>query len=738
MKNKDNQHADEDLIKILREICGPDWYKQHHDENSHRIKADLSGQIFICLFNLQEIQEIQDSFALVTGVASIITTTEGVPITSPSNFCHLCQNVIRKTDLGLKNCFRSDAEIGRYNAGEPIIQQCLSGGLWDAGASITAGQIHIANWLIGQVRNENTDTEAMKAYARRIGADIDEFLAALQMVTVMSADQFRQVSKALFLMANQMSQRAYQNLQQTHLILERRRAEKIISKSPAVAFHLRNEPGWPVEYVSENVYALFGHTAEDFMGGRITYSELIYSEDAARVAEEVAKNSLDTRVKEFSHEPYRIISSAGEKKWLEDITRIIRTEDGHVSGYEGIVMDITERKEMSEERRKLESQLQRAQKMELIGTLAGGVAHELNNILGVIVGYPDLLLKKLPEESPLRQNILKIQQAGIRAADIVQDMLILARRGVVTKEVVSLNRILSDHLNSPAHQQGMGQHPRIQTDERYECDLLNILGSPAHLSNMMMNLIQNAIDALPDGGKITISTHNQYLDKGTGSYEGVGEGDYVVMRISDNGAGMSSEDTDRIFEPFYTKKRMGRSGTGLGMAVVWGTVRDHEGYITVDSSSHEGTTFTLYFPVTRSETADECVSAPTETYMGSGEKILVVDDMAEQREIAAMLLKKLGYTVSEASSGEEAIEFLRHNPADLLVLDMIMDPGIDGLETLRRALKLYPGQRAVIASGFSETGRVREAWRLGAGSYISKPFTLEKIGLAVKGELGTS
>ncbi|GAG21439.1 unnamed protein product, partial [marine sediment metagenome] len=169
--------------------------------------------------------------------------------------------------------------------------------------------------------------------------------------------------------------------------------------------------------------------------------------------------------------------------------------------------------------------------------------------------------------------------------------------------------------------------------------------------------------------------------------------------------------------------------------VVWGTVKDHKGYIDIQSAKGKGTTFTLYFPVTRKEVGKDKSLVTIEDYMGKGESILVVDDVEEQREIASRILKRLGYSVRTVSSGEDAVNYLKDNPADLLLLDMIMDPGIDGLETYKRILEFHPNQKAIIVSGFSETKRVKEAQRLGAGAYVKKPFLLEKIGLAIRDEL---
>ena len=213
------------------------------------------------------------------------------------------------------------------------------------------------------------------------------------------------------------------------------------------------------------------------------------------------------------------------------------------------------------------------------------------------------------------------------------------------------------------------------------------------------------------------------------------EGDYVVLKVSDNGKGISAEDLGKIFEPFYTKKVMGRSGTGLGLAVVWGTVKDHHGYIDVRSEEGKGSVFTLYLPVCREEILSERKGVPTESYKGRGEWILVVDDVREQRELATAMLTGLGYRVSAVSSGEEAVTYLMTHRVDLLVLDMIMDPGMDGLETYQKVLEINPTQKTIIVSGFSETDRVKKAQALGAGDYVQKPYIREKIGLAIRREL---
>ena len=401
---------------------------------------------------------------------------------------------------------------------------------------------------------------------------------------------------------------------------------------------------------------------------------------------------------------------------------------GEIKYYDGVIEDITEHKQM-------EIQIQQSQKMRAIGLLAGGVAHDLNNILSGIVSYPELILLDLPEGSPLEEPIRTIQDSGKKAAAIVQDLLTLARRGVSNFEVINLNDVIFEYLKSPEFKKLKSFHPLVDIKTDLKSDLLNIKGSAVHLSKTVMNLFSNAAEAMSKGGEIFIKTENKYIERSEAAGDDIEEGDYVVMTISDTGVGIAPEELDRIFEPFYTKKVMGRSGTGLGMAVVWGTVKDHDGYIKVASKLDHGTTFHIYFPITRAEATDDLDLNEAADYEGKGEKILVVDDVKEQRQIASKILSRLGYSVKVAGSGEEALEILGQETADLIVLDMIMAPGIDGLETYEQIVSSHPGQKAIIASGFSETDRVKKAQQLGAGRYLKKPYTMNKIGMAVKREL---
>lgn len=401
-----------------------------------------------------------------------------------------------------------------------------------------------------------------------------------------------------------------------------------------------------------------------------------------------------------------------------------------------IFEDITERRRQEEERKRLEERLHRAEKMEALGTMAGGVAHDLNNVLGILVGYSELLLYEVDEtSSTLRSYARAIQEGGAQAAAIVQDLLTLTRRGVPSRQILNLNSIVMDCQASPEVAGILAHHPNTGIKVDLEVDLLNISGSSVHLRKTLINLLINAVEAMHNGGLITVKTRNQYLDGPISGYDEVKEGDYVVLTVSDTGEGIPGTDLQRIFEPFYTRKVMGRSGTGLGLAVVWGTVKDHFGYINVESEENNGTMFSLYFPVTREEIAPEQIALSASDYLGKGESILVVDDVKEQRELATMMLTKLNYTVASVPSGEEAVKTMQEHSFDLIVLDMIMDPGMDGLDTYLKIQEIHPYQKSIIVSGFSETERVAKAQALGAGAYVKKPYELKRLGLAIRKEL---
>ncbi len=521
-------------------------------------------------------------------------------------------------------------------------------------------------------------------------------------------------------------------------ITERREAEEALRKSEEkyrLLIDTATEGIWAIDaghrttYVNRAMADILGYEQEEMLGRPV--EEFFFPDDLPS-HERLMKERHEGKDEVYER---RFRRKDGSALWTQLSAKAVHDDRGRFAGSFAMLTDITARKRGEEERIALQDRLQRAEKMEALGILAGGVAHDLNNALGILVGYAELLHDKLDESDPRRTDARNITAGGERAATIVQDLLTLARRGVQTTTVINLNKTILEYLASPEHFKMMSLHPNVRVRTEQENGLLRIRGSQVHIAKTLMNLVLNAAEAMTSGGEVLIRTENRYLDRQVNGYEEMREGDYVVLAVSDSGEGIADDDMKHIFEPFYTKKTMGRSGTGLGLSVVWGTVKDHDGYIDVASVKDKGTTFRLYFPVTQEADEEEDIAVPEADYTGRGEKILVVDDMKAQRELAESILTRLRYSVDTVPSGEEAVEYLKSKEADLIVLDMIMDGGIDGFETYRQISEIRPGQRAIIVSGFAETDRVKMAQSLGAGTFVRKPYIKERIGLAVRKEL---
>lgn len=399
-----------------------------------------------------------------------------------------------------------------------------------------------------------------------------------------------------------------------------------------------------------------------------------------------------------------------------------------------IMQDITKQKRVEEEKKILQEKLLRAQKMEAIGLLAGGVAHDLNNILSGIVSYPELLLLNLPEDSEMRKPLMAIQESGNRAAAVVDDLLTVARGVACVKESHDLNTLVEEYLHSPECNKLKSLYPHVTCRQQLSAPHPYVACSPVHIKKSLMNLVTNAAEAIVNEGTIFIETHNHFIDGAAAVEYLIKAGEYVVLTVRDTGPGISDKHREHIFEPFYTKKKMGRSGTGLGLSVVFNTVQDHGGKIMVTSSS-EGTCFTLYFPASKGKEFKQTENFDRKNITGKGEHILVIDDEPQLRDIACQILKTLGYRVDSVCSGELAVTFVQEHPVDVLVIDMLMEPGMNGRQTYEEILKQYPGQKAVIASGFSENDEVRAALQSGVVGFIKKPYSMMELGWAVKAAL---
>jgi CheY-like chemotaxis protein len=369
--------------------------------------------------------------------------------------------------------------------------------------------------------------------------------------------------------------------------------------------------------------------------------------------------------------------------------------------------------------------------MEAIGLMAGGVAHDLNNILSGVISYPELMMLKLPQDSPVQEDLKKVVASGQRAAGVVADLLTVARGAATVKEVACLNELIKSYMTSPEFCKLSSLYPLVTFIPSLTPGVATISCSPGHIQKMLMNLVTNAAEAIDENGEVRVSTCSHVVsDKD--SLHDIMPGNYTVLQVTDTGTGISRYDQEHIFDPFYTTKKMGRSGTGLGLAVVWNTAQDHGGHVTVESDDR-GTSFIIYLPV--SPETHTCKMPPSKSSLeelhGKG-KLLVVDDEKNQREIAVKILSVLGYEVSAVSSGEDAISFVKHKQPDLVLLDMLMDPGLNGRQTYERIFRRFPDQKAIVVSGYSESEDINKLMEMGVLGLLKKPYTMEKMGLIVK------
>jgi CheY-like chemotaxis protein len=313
---------------------------------------------------------------------------------------------------------------------------------------------------------------------------------------------------------------------------------------------------------------------------------------------------------------------------------------------------------------------------------------------------------------------------------VVADLLTVARGAAIAKEIQDLNVLVKEYLASPEHKKLTTLYPEVLFAHGLEATQAGIFCSPLHIKKCLMNLVTNAAEAVVGNGAVNITTHEKKIDENKAPEYEIAAGEYIVLSVEDTGSGIPEKDLQHIFEPFYTKKVMGRSGTGLGLTVVWNTVQDHESKIFV-TSDEKGTCFQIYFPVSKEKSVVIGESSQQEETAERSGTILIVDDEPQLRDIAARMLKSLGYTVDSVCSGELAIKYILDKPMDLIVIDMQMEPGMNGYETYLEISKIYPEQKAVIVSGFSDSADVKATLKLGANGFIKKPYSLDQLGRAV-------
>lgn len=488
----------------------------------------------------------------------------------------------------------------------------------------------------------------------------------------------------------------------------------------ATDFIFWRAPDKKMIFVSRNCAQLTGYAEEEFLADPGLLDALFHPED--RKGWENHRHPTNEAGKELALE-FRIITKRGEVRWVSHICTEIHDEAGRLLGLRGSLADITELKQAAAEQEKLKSQLVQAQKMESIGILAGGVAHDFNNILSIILGYTELLLLELDEHTPAKAKVLAINQAGQRAATLTRQLLAFSRKQTIQLAPSSLNQLIQNLSRMLARMIGEDITLEVRADAQEDTVLID----PGQMEQVLLNLAVNARDAMPKGGTLLVETENRELDmEYAASHEGVVPGQYVVLSVSDTGQGMSRETLARIFDPFFTTKERGK-GTGLGLAMVFGIVKQLGGHIFVYSEPGQGTTFKIFLPVARLATESSPESSPLPLPRGD-ETILVVDDEPSLRTLVSAILQPLGYTMLEAASGAKALQMSDSfaGRIDILLTDVIM-PGMNGRELAEAITARRPETRVIYMSGYTDNAIAHHGVLDPGIVLIEKPITADKL-----------
>ena len=462
-------------------------------------------------------------------------------------------------------------------------------------------------------------------------------------------------------------------------------------------------------FASPQIEDLLGYTPAEWAELPDLFFEVLHPDDRDRVLDEHAR--LRTSGEELRTE-YRMIARDGRVVWVQDQGTVVEGEPGSPRQLEGVLLDVTEQK-------RLEDQLRQAQKMEAVGQLAGGIAHDFNNLLMAIIGYGDFVLARLGPDDPLRPDVEEITAAGNRAADLTRQLLAFSRKQVLQPKILDLNAVVREMERML--QRLIGEHLELIT--ALEPDLGRTQADPGQIEQVIVNLAANARDAMPEGGVLAVETANVELDEAAAHRHlaEIAPGSYVVLTVSDTGTGMDPETLRHLFEPFFTTK--GTAGTGLGLATVYGIVKQSGGFVWVYSEPGGGTIFRIYLPRLGRQSGDldaEGPPTPISAPPVGTETILLVEDEEQVRSLIARDLRERGFTVLVASDYEHALELfdVHKDDVDLLLTDVVM-PGGSGLDLAEEIRRRRPEIRALSMSGYAGSVLSRHVF---PGAAIQKPF----------------
>ena len=454
-------------------------------------------------------------------------------------------------------------------------------------------------------------------------------------------------------------------------------------------------------------------------------------------SDEVEQHSqLEQRIMDLQEELFvaqeRVSNAEGDILWLQTIKRPLVRADGSCNHVLGVCVDISERIRAEERERELNERLARINRMESLGVMAGGIAHDLNNILGPLVGYPEMIKERVDaDDETVHAMIDDMASSAEYARAVIQDLLLTAHKGICRYTPVSINNCLEMYLESPSYRTASQLSNAVEVNIEMGDGIPAIEGNGAQIIQIIMNLVNNAFHAIGHDGKLSIRTGVETLKPCVIGLNELDAGSYVYLEVKDDGVGISKADQENIYEPFFSSKHEKGIGTGLGLSVVYGIVHQMAGSVELESEAGEGARFRLRFPALGYEALE-----PTETIaleeQGEG-RVLVIDDNEFQRELGRRSLQRYGYEVDAASSGEQGLAMLEKDQNyDMVLIDMLMPKGWDGLETFNAVQKFRAGLPCIIVSGFSSNMQIELALDQGAVAFVQKPYSPKALAQEVK------
>jgi PAS domain S-box-containing protein len=684
---------------------------------------------FAELVDIDELRELCQSFTATTGAVTALLDLDGNVLIA-TGWQRVCTQFHRVAPATAARCLESDTVLaGQLRKGAPFnLYQCKNG-LVDVAVPVIVGGEHVANLFTGQFFLEPPDRASFAQRARENGFGEEAYLAALGQVPVFSEAHVRALMDFLGRLARVFGE----------IGLSKRRLEETVSllreSEQRFSFALdATRDGvwdWDVEsgrvHYSPNYLAMLGYRPGELPSELGSWQDRLHPDDRAK-AQEANRACIAGETDHFEVE-FRMRHRDGEWRWILGRGSVVtRREDGRALRMVGTHTDVTARKLAEENQRSLEAQLAQAGKLESIGRLAGGVAHDFNNMLGVILGRAEIALEQLEPTHPLFEDLVEIRAAAQRSANLTRQLLAFARKQTATPKVLALNETLAGMLNMLRRLIG----ENLELAWRPGDELWPIRIDPSQIDQILTNLCVNARDALDGKGAIEVATSNVVVDdEYCARRPDATPGEFVKLSVRDDGHGMKPETLEHLFEPFFTEKEVGK-GTGLGLATVFGIVRQNDGFIEVRSELGAGSTFEILLPRFVGDRAPASTDDRPAVAPGGHQTVLLVEDEPALRRVARDMLQKLGYRVLCAGSPEEAIELARRHPADLrlLVTDVVM-PGMNGRELAERLRAARPELECLFMSGYTADIIAHQGVVDPRAKFLHKPFSMSELGRTI-------